>query len=192
MDDYKNWSEEAEKLWVGHYDIYPEEYLYSHQDPQCSGDYKITKMENSNQHEFSTRMPKVGEIVIFFPNPDDSTAKSNGAPICAAIITRPWSSVCCNVKIIPDHGPMQDRGSVTHFSANPAGYHFMFQDEYEMYLQKDTKEYSVIKEALVKEAREHIEEAKSHRMIATEHIEKAKSARVKAEDKLKDIESLPK
>ena len=101
-------------------------------------------MENLNQNEYSTRTPKLGEIVIFFPNPDDSVAKSNHADVCPAIITRPWSSVCANVKIIPDHGPMQDRGSVTHFSANPAGYHFMFQDEYEAFLELKTKDFSKI------------------------------------------------
>jgi hypothetical protein len=78
----------------------------------------------------NTRMPLVGEIVLFTPNPDDSVAKSNhnDGPI-AALVTRVWSSVCVNIKIIPDHGPMQDRGSVTHKSANPAGYHFEFMPE---------------------------------------------------------------
>jgi hypothetical protein len=78
----------------------------------------------------NTRMPLVGEIVLFTPNPDDSVAKSNhnDGPI-AAIVTRVCSSVCVNIKIIPDHGPMQDRGSVTHKSANPAGYHFEFMPE---------------------------------------------------------------
>lgn len=80
---------------------------------------------------YNERMPKVGETVLFTPNPDDNVAMSNGnseGPI-AAIVTRVWSSVCVNIKIIPDHGPMQDRGSVTHASANPAGYHFKFMDE---------------------------------------------------------------
>lgn len=80
---------------------------------------------------YNERMPQVGEIVLFTPNPDDSIAKSNGndeGPI-AAVVTRVWSSVCVNIKIIPDHGPMQDRSSVTHASANPAGYHFKFKDE---------------------------------------------------------------
>jgi hypothetical protein len=80
---------------------------------------------------YNERMPKIGEPVLFIPNPDDAVAKSNHndeGPI-AAIITRVWSSVCVNIKIIPDHGPMQDRGSVTHASANPAGYHFKFMEE---------------------------------------------------------------
>jgi hypothetical protein len=79
---------------------------------------------------FNERMPKIGETVLFTSNPDDTVAKSNhnDDPI-PAIVTRVWSAVCVNLKIIPDHGPMQDRGSVTHHSANPAGYHFKFMNE---------------------------------------------------------------
>ena len=73
------------------------------------------------------RMPKVGEIVLFTANPDDSIAKSNhNTEAIPAIITRVWSEVCVNVKIVPDCGPMQDRTSVVHESANPAGYHFKY------------------------------------------------------------------
>lgn len=81
-------------------------------------------------NDFSSRMPMVGEIILFTPNPDDIVSRSNGndGPI-AAIITRVWSSICVNIKVIPDHGPMQDRGSVVHHSANPAGYHFRFLEE---------------------------------------------------------------
>ena len=73
------------------------------------------------------RMPYVGEIVLFKPNPDDAIAHSNNNnEDIAAIVTRVWSHGCVNLKIIPDHGPMQDRGSVVHESLNPAGYHFKF------------------------------------------------------------------
>ena len=79
---------------------------------------------------FNERMPKIGETVLFTPNPDDTVAKSNNNDyFVAAIVTRVWSSVCVNLKIIPDHGPMQDRGSVSHFSANPANYNFRFMEE---------------------------------------------------------------
>lgn len=79
---------------------------------------------------YNDRMPKVGETILFTPNPDDTVSRSNGndGPI-AAIVTRVWSSICVNLKVVPDHGPMQDRGSVTHKSANPAGYHFQFMNE---------------------------------------------------------------
>lgn len=78
----------------------------------------------------NTRLPKVGEIVLFTPNPDDAVAQSNhNRDEIAAIVTRAWSATCVNIKIIPDCGPMQDRTSVVHYSANPAGYHFRFQDE---------------------------------------------------------------
>jgi hypothetical protein len=80
---------------------------------------------------YNERMPRIGETVLFTPNPDDTVAKSNHnneSPI-AAIVTRVWSSVCVNLKIIPDCGPMQDRTSVTHASANSAGYHFKFMGE---------------------------------------------------------------
>ena len=78
----------------------------------------------------NTRMPKIGESVLFTPNPNDEVAKSNyNTGEVAAIVTRVWSETCVNLKIVPDCGPMQDRTSVVHFSANPAGYHFRFQDE---------------------------------------------------------------
>ena len=101
--------------------IDPERFMKSLQEANAN-------MTKANQ--FNHRNPKVGEVVIFTPNPDDAVAKSNHNPDnIAAIVTRVWSSVCVNLKIIPDHGPMQDRGSVTHISANPAGYHFQFMDE---------------------------------------------------------------
>lgn len=105
-------------------------------------------METTNQPLLGTRMPKLGETVIFFPNPDDSVSRSNGAECIPAIITRPWSSVVANIKIIPDHGPMQDRGSVSHWSANPAGYHFIFQDEYELMETELGKQWDKISERL--------------------------------------------
>lgn len=143
-------------------------------------------MENSNQTEYSTRVPKLGETVIFFPNPTDDAARSNNAQVCVAIVTRPWSSVCCNIKIVPDHGPMQDRGSVTHFSANPAGYHFMFQDEYEVYLKLEgEKDYIKIKKQLIAEANEHLLEAH-------EHLDRATAARKKAREKVNEAEALKK
>ena len=78
-----------------------------------------------------TRTPKIGEIVLFQCNPDDSIAKSNhNEEVIPAIVTRVWSDICVNLKIVPDCGPMQDRTSVVHQSANPAGYHFQFQDEF--------------------------------------------------------------
>lgn len=75
------------------------------------------------------RNPKIGETVLFTPNPDDTIAKSNhnDNPI-PAIITRIWGPICVNLKIIPDCGPMQDRTSVVHVSQNPAGYHFDYLD----------------------------------------------------------------
>jgi hypothetical protein len=78
------------------------------------------------------RVPKIGEIVLFTCNPDDAIAKSNhNDDVIPAIVTRVWSHGCVNLKIIPDCGPMQDRTSVVHFSLNPAGYHFEFQEEYQ-------------------------------------------------------------
>jgi hypothetical protein len=72
----------------------------------------------------------VGEPVLFTPNPGDTVAFSNSHPgPIAAIVTRVWSSITVNLKIIPDNGPMQDRTSVSHFSANNAGYHWQFMDE---------------------------------------------------------------
>jgi hypothetical protein len=90
---------------------------------------ELLNPKESSVSTFNTRMPKIGEMVIFFPNPDDSVARSNNNECCPAIVTRAWSSVCVNLKIIPDHGPMQDRGSVSHHTANPAGYHFKFMNE---------------------------------------------------------------
>ena len=75
------------------------------------------------------RRPEIGEAVLFTSNPDDLVAKSNGndGPI-PAIVTRVWSDLCVNLKIIPDCGPIQDRTSVVHSSANPAGYHWDFKE----------------------------------------------------------------
>jgi len=71
--------------------------------------------------------PYVGQIVQFMPNPTDEVAKSNhNTGYIPAIITRVWSEKTVNLKIIPDHGPMQDRGSVSHISNNPAGYHYIY------------------------------------------------------------------
>lgn len=78
------------------------------------------------------RQAKLGEMVVFFPNPDDSVARSNHATEIPAIVTRVWGPGMVNLKIIPDHGPMQDRGSVAHKSLNSSGsYCFMYQDEYQ-------------------------------------------------------------
>lgn len=80
--------------------------------------------------KFNERLPKVGETVLFKSNPDDDVAKSNhNDDYIPAIITRVWSEVCVNLKIVPDCGPMQDRTSVSHISANPAGYHFEFLED---------------------------------------------------------------
>jgi hypothetical protein len=83
---------------------------------------------------YNSRLPRVGQSILFFPNPDDSVALSNGKrsgdPV-AAIVTQVWSSVCVNLKVVPDHGPMQDRGSVVHKTANPTGgYRWCFPEEY--------------------------------------------------------------
>lgn len=81
--------------------------------------------------ENNQRFPMIGEMVYFKPNPDDTVAKSNyNDGYIPAIVTRVWSYGCINLKIIPDQGPMQDRSSVTHNTLNPAGYHFLFRDEY--------------------------------------------------------------
>lgn len=142
-------------------------------------------MESSTSSEFNTRMPKLGETVIFFPNPNDDVARSNHAKVCVAIITAPWSSVICNLKIIPDHGPIQDRGSVSHFSANPAAYHFMFQDEYEAYLKQGIKDYFKIKRQLVEDADALLIEAK-------QHLEKYQKAREKTTSKVNEAKALKK
>lgn len=89
----------------------------------------LESLKESNK-KFNQRKPYVGEIVLFTANPDDTVAHSNNnADEIPAIVTRVWSEVCVNVKIIPDCGAMQDRTSVVHFSANPAGYHFRFKEE---------------------------------------------------------------
>lgn len=76
------------------------------------------------------RKPYVGETILFTANPDDTVAHSNhNKDEIPAIVTRVWSEMCINCKIIPDCGPMQDRTSVVHQSANPAGYHFRFIGE---------------------------------------------------------------
>lgn len=80
------------------------------------------------------KFPKVGDIVLFTPNPGDDTAASNNNPgPVAAIITRVWGPQMVNLKIIPDHGPMQDRSSVGHKSLYPnsdnVSYHWQYGNE---------------------------------------------------------------
>ncbi len=71
--------------------------------------------------------PYVGQTVLFMSNQDDTVAKSNhNKDYIPAIITRIFSDMVVNIKIIPDCGPMQDRTSVTHISLNSMGYHFKF------------------------------------------------------------------
>ncbi len=78
-----------------------------------------------------SKRPQIGDLVVFFPNPDDTIGRSNGANVCPAIITRVWGHTgVCNLKIIPDHGPMQDRGSVAHKSQNPSNYSWCFKEEF--------------------------------------------------------------
>lgn len=78
----------------------------------------------------NNRKPLVGEIILFTSNPDDAIAHSNyNKDEIPAIVTRVWSDICVNCKIIPDCGAMQDRTSVVHYTANPAGYHFRFMGE---------------------------------------------------------------
>lgn len=78
------------------------------------------------------RKPCIGDVVVFFPNPVDDIARANTAKVCPAIITRIWGPTgTCNLKLIPDHAAMQDRGSVSHKSGNIAGYSWCFQEEFE-------------------------------------------------------------
>jgi hypothetical protein len=86
------------------------------------------------------RMPYIGEMVLFTPNPNDQVAQSNhNKDEIAAIVTRVWSHGCVNLKIIPDCGPMQDRTSVVHQSLNRAGYHFRFINEEKEPVQETVK-----------------------------------------------------
>lgn len=64
----------------------------------------------------TNRKPLVGDTIWYFPPAEDQIAKSNNNKgIVAAIITRAWgfdATCAVNLKVIPDHGPIQDRGSV--------------------------------------------------------------------------------
>ena len=60
---------------------------------------------------------KVGDIVLYTPPVTDKTAFSNGHPgPVAAIITRIWGGEpeTVSLKIVPDCGPLEDRGSVPY------------------------------------------------------------------------------
>lgn len=68
----------------------------------------------------------VGQLVQFTPNENDAVAKSNGntAPI-AALVTRVWEDgSMVNLKIFPDCGPVEDRGSVPPKSKKVAAYFY--------------------------------------------------------------------
>lgn len=62
------------------------------------------------------RIPQIGDTVWYFPPKEDAAARSNNNKgVIPATITRVWGSDCTcavNLKIFPDHGPVQDRGSV--------------------------------------------------------------------------------
>lgn len=84
---------------------------------------------------YNERMPRVGESILFFANSDDSIALANGKKMgdpVAAIVTQAWSAITVNLKLIPDHAAMQDRGSVTHKTAMPGGggYYWLFPEEF--------------------------------------------------------------
>lgn len=100
-------------------------------------------------------MPYVGQMVNFMPNPTDEVAASNGnSGYIAAIITRVWSEKVVNIKIIPDHGPMQDRGSVSHISINSAGYHFIYIEKKAADVELTTEELVSFGNYLLSEARD--------------------------------------
>jgi hypothetical protein len=71
--------------------------------------------------KYNERRPRVGQ----------SNGKKMGDPV-AAIVTQVWSPITVNLKLIPDHAAMQDRGSVTHKSAmgEGGGYYWLFPEEY--------------------------------------------------------------
>jgi hypothetical protein len=62
------------------------------------------------------RIPQIGDTVWYFPPAEDVVAKSNNnRGVITGTITRVWGQDCScavNMKIFPDHGPVQDRGSV--------------------------------------------------------------------------------
>jgi hypothetical protein len=67
------------------------------------------------------RVPKIGDTVWYFPPAEDLVAKSNNnkGVVCAKV-TRAWgtdATSALNIKIFPDHGPVQDRGSVASMYA---------------------------------------------------------------------------
>jgi hypothetical protein len=85
--------------------------------------------------KYNERRPRVGQSILFFANSDDAIALSNGKKMgdpVAAIVTQVWSPITVNLKLIPDHAAMQDRGSVTHKSAmgEGGGYYWLFPEEY--------------------------------------------------------------
>lgn len=63
-----------------------------------------------------SRKPQVGDSVWYFPPSEDAVARSNNNKgVVSAQITRVWgtdNTSAVNLKIFPDHGPVQDRGSV--------------------------------------------------------------------------------
>ena len=67
------------------------------------------------------RVPKVSDDVWYFPPGEDLVGKSNNNKgVVAAKVTRVWgtdNTSAINIKIFPDHGPVQDRGSVASMYA---------------------------------------------------------------------------
>jgi hypothetical protein len=69
----------------------------------------------------SKRIPQVGDTVWYYPPAEDQIGRSNNNKgVVSASITRVWgtdATCAVNIKIFPDHGPVQDRGSVTSMYA---------------------------------------------------------------------------
>lgn len=60
----------------------------------------------------TTIPPSPGRIVLYYPGPSESIARSGGAPL-AAIVCRVWSDTCINLTVFDANGNTHPRTSVT-------------------------------------------------------------------------------
>jgi len=86
------------------------------------------------------RTPKVGEIVTFIPDANDTIAKLNDSfdPM-PAIVTRVHGPDMVNLTIFPDTRPPQCRQSVGHISVYPDVSHFDFIESPEPEAKEETE-----------------------------------------------------
>lgn len=80
----------------------------------------MSKQKGNDHERVHFRVPKVGDIVHFFPRSNDKHARTNAAEFLAAVVLQAWGDDKANLWVFPldekAHQHMQIRWSVPHKS----------------------------------------------------------------------------